>query len=308
MINKSIVFILIINFCLFNSLQANVNNKIIVKVGNEIITNFELKNKILTNIFLSGKEVNQENIDSLKRVVLDQLINLKLKKIELNKFEIQKDKNRINNYLNSISQNNIEDFKIKFKKNNLSFDLFVEEIDTEFRWQKLIYSIYSKKIVINEESVNEEVKEIFLNNNIVKEFELSEIVIDLSLNDTSNKKIEDILNQIKSVGFEEVALNYSSSSTSLKKGYLGWVNEKSLSKEIYQSIQGLKSGEITKPIRQQNSILFLKLLNTRNVKGNNLDKDTIKKKIIEKKRTDLFNLYSQSRISILKNSTFIEYL
>ena len=308
MINKSIFFILVINFCFFNSLQANVNNKIIAKVGNEIITNFELKNKILTNIFLSGKEVNQANIDSLKRVVLNQLINLKLKKIELNKFEIQKDKNRINNYLNSISQNNIEDFKIKFKKNNLSFDLFVEEIDTEFRWQKLIYSIYSKKIVINEESVNEEVKEIFLNNNIVKEFELSEIVIDLSLNDTSNKKIEDILNQIKSVGFEEVALNYSSSSTSLKKGYLGWVNEKSLSKEIYQSIQGLKSGEITKPIRQQNSILFLKLLNTRNVKGNNLDKDTIKKKIIEKKRTDLFNLYSQSRISILKNSTFIEYL
>ena len=308
MINKSIFFILVINFCFFNSLQSNVNNKIIVKVGNEIITNFELKNKILTNIFLSGKEVNQANIDSLKKVVLNQLINLKLKKIELNKFEIQKDKNRINNYLNSISQNNIEDFKIKFKKNNLSFDLFVEELDTEFRWQKLIYSIYSKKIVINEESVNEEVKEIFLNNNIVKEFELSEIVIDLSLNDTSNKKIEDILNQIKSVGFEEVALNYSSSSTSLKKGYLGWVNEKSLSKEIYQSIQGLKSGEITKPIRQQNSILFLKLLNTRNVKGINLDKDKIKKKIIEKKRTDLFNLYSQSRISILKNSTFIEYL
>ena len=87
----------------------------------------------------------------MKKVVLNQLINLKLKKIELNKFEIQKDKNRINNYLNSISQNNIEDFKIKFKKNNLSFDLFVEEIDTEFRWQKLIYSIYSKKIVINEE-------------------------------------------------------------------------------------------------------------------------------------------------------------
>ena len=116
MINKSIFFILVINFCFFNSLQANVNNKIIVKVGNEIITNFELKNKILTNIFLSGKEVNQANIDSLKRVVLNQLINLKLKKIELNKFEIQKDKNRINNYLNSISQNNIEDFKIKFKK------------------------------------------------------------------------------------------------------------------------------------------------------------------------------------------------
>ena len=64
MINKSI-FYFSNKFLFFNSLQANVNNKIIVKVGNEIITNFELKNKILTNIFYQ-KEVNQANIDILK--------------------------------------------------------------------------------------------------------------------------------------------------------------------------------------------------------------------------------------------------
>ena len=156
-----LIFILSIFLLLTEQSFSATTNKILLKVGNKIITNYELKNKILSTLILSKQEINQKNIDSLKRVVLNQLINLKLKKIELNKFEIQKDKNRINNYLNSISQNNIEDFKIKFKKNNLSFDLYVEEIDTEFRWQKLIYSIYSKKIVINEESVNEEVKEIF---------------------------------------------------------------------------------------------------------------------------------------------------
>ena len=308
MINKSIVIVLIINFIFFDSVRANVNNKIIVKVGNEIVTNFELKNKILTNIFLSERELNQENIDSLKKVMLDQLINQKLKKIELNKFKIEKDKNRINNYLNSISRNNIEEFKIKFKENNLSFDLFVDEIDTEFRWQKLIYSIYSKKIVIKDETINKEIEEIFLNNKTIKEFELSEIVIDINLNESVDKKIVKILNEIKSIGFEDTALNYSSSSTSLKKGYLGWINEKSLSGEIYQRIRNLNLGEVTQPITQQNSILFLKLLNSRTVDGNDLDRDKIKKKIIEKKRSDLFNLYSQSKISILKNNTFIEYL
>ena len=308
MINKSIILVLVINFVFFGSLQANVKNKIIVKVGNEIVTNFELKNKILTNIFLSKKELNQENIDILKKVLLDQLINLKLKKIELNKFKIEKDENRINSYLNSISKNNIEELKIKFKENNLSFDLFVDEIDTEFRWQKLIYSIYSKKIVIKDENINKEIEEIFLNNKTIKEFELSEIVIDINLNEPADKKIEKILNEIKSIGFEEAALNYSSSSTSLKKGYLGWINEKSLSGEIYESIRNLNLGEITQPITQQNGILFLKLLNTRTVGGNDLNRDIIKKNIIEKKRSDLFNLYSQSKISILKNNTFIEYL
>ena len=308
MINKSIVLALVINFIFFGGLQANVNNKIIVKVGSEIVTKLELKNKILTNIFLSGRELNQENIDSLKKVMLDQLINLKLKKIELKKFKIKKDKNRINSYLNSISKNNVEEFKIKFKENNLSFDLFVDEIDTEFRWQKLIYSIYSNKIVIKDETINKEIEEIFLNNKTIQEFELSEIVIDINLNEPTDKKIEKILNEIKLIGFEETALNYSSSSTSLKKGYLGWINEKSLSGEIYQSIKNLNLGEVTQPITQQNTILFLKLLNTRTVGGNDLDRDIIKKNIIEKKKSDLFNLYSQSKISILKNNTLIEYL
>lgn len=308
MINKLIVYFVIINLFFLKSLQANFNNKIIVKVGNEIITNFELKNKILTNIFLTGKDVTQTNIDQVKGVVLDQLIDLKLKKIELKKLKIEKDKNRINNYLNSISKNNIEKLKIDFKKNNLSYDLFVEEIDTEFRWQKFIYSIYSKEININEETINKEIEKILLSKNLVKEFELSEIVIDLNLNESPDEKLEKISNQIKSIGFEETALSYSSSSTSMKKGYLGWINEKSLSKEIYQSIKDLKVGEITEPIKKQNNILILKLLDTRNVEGSSLNRETIKKNIIQKKRTDLFNLYSQSRISILKNSTLIEYL
>lgn len=308
MINKLIVYFVIINLFFLKSLQANFNNKIIVKVGNEIITNFELKNKILTNIFLTGKDVTQTNIDQVKGVVLDQLIDLKLKKIELKKLKIEKDKNRINNYLNSISKNNIEKLKIDFKKNNLSYDLFVEEIDTEFRWQKFIYSIYSKEININEETINKEIEKILLSKNLVKEFELSEIVIDLNLNESQDEKLEKISNQIKLIGFEETALSYSSSSTSMKKGYLGWINEKSLSKEIYQSIKDLKVGEITEPIKKQNNILILKLLDTRNVEGSSLNRETIKKNIIQKKRTDLFNLYSQSRISILKNSTLIEYL
>ena len=122
------------------------------------------------------------------------------------------------------------------------------------------------------------------------------------------KKIEEISNKIKNIGFEKVALNNSSSSTSVKKGYLGWVNEKSLSNEIYQIIKELKLDEVTKPIKQQSKILFLKLLDKRIVEEKNFDKEIIKKNIIEKKRTDLFNLYSQSRISILKNNTFIEYL
>ena len=46
---------------------ASIDNKIIVKVGEEIITSYELKNKILTTLFLSGQEINQSSINNLKK-------------------------------------------------------------------------------------------------------------------------------------------------------------------------------------------------------------------------------------------------
>ena len=62
---------------------------------------------------------------------------------------IKKDEGRINSYLKSISGNNIQNFKNKFFENNLDFELFLDEVDTEIRWQQLIYTLYGKKIDIN---------------------------------------------------------------------------------------------------------------------------------------------------------------
>ena len=71
---------------LFYLLPVKVNaitNKIVLKVENEIITNYEVKNKILTSLILAGDEVTQENIDKLKKQALDSLIQNKLKLLSL---------------------------------------------------------------------------------------------------------------------------------------------------------------------------------------------------------------------------------
>ena len=77
------IFKVILFFSLFlfnNYLYAKINNKIIVKIENQIITNYEIKNKILVSLILDNKEINQENINSLKNQSLESLVLLKLKK------------------------------------------------------------------------------------------------------------------------------------------------------------------------------------------------------------------------------------
>ena len=48
----------------------------------------------------------------------------------------------------------------KFKINNLDYNLFLEEIEIQTRWQNFIYIFYKGKIEINENSVNDELKKL----------------------------------------------------------------------------------------------------------------------------------------------------
>ena len=302
----SIIFFFLI-FFLNGILNAKIENKIIVKVGNEVITSFEIKNKILRTLILNNSNINQENIDKLKEQVLDNLINIKLKENELKKTNVEIDTNRINEYLSKISSNDIAKLKNLFKQNNVSFELFIDELKTEFRWQKFIYQKYSKKIEVNENSLNDEIETLLKDQLEVKEVNLSEIQLLNNQNINNKKFMQNIFDEIKNNGFENTALKFSVSSSSSEKGSLGWINIKTLSKSIYDLVSNMSPGDISEPIIQSNNILLIKLNKERKVSRTDLDKDEMKKRLIKQKENELFNLYSISHLSIIKNKYFVEY-
>jgi len=302
----SIIFFFLI-FFLNGILNAKIENKIIVKVGNEVITSFEIKNKILRTLILNNSNINQENIDKLKEQVLDNLVNIKLKENELKKTNVEIDTNRINEYLSKISSNDIAKLKNLFIQNNVSFELFIDELKTEFKWQKFIYQKYSKKIEVNENSLNDEIETLLKDQLEVKEVNLSEIQLLNNQNINNKKFIQNIFDEIKQNGFENTALKFSVSSSSSEKGSLGWINIKTLSKSIYDLVSNMSPGDISEPIIQSNNILLIKLNKERKVSRTDLDKDEMKKRLIKQKENELFNLYSISHLSIIKNKYFVEY-
>tara|TARA_Y100001970_G_scaffold263078_1_gene348090 strand:+ start:546 stop:1475 length:930 start_codon:yes stop_codon:yes gene_type:complete len=302
---KVISILILINIT--SAVFAKIENKIILKIENEIITNYEIKNKILRSLVLSGQAISQDNINRFKSQALDTLVQLKIKKIELQKYDISKNETQINAYLNSISSNNILSLKEKFKLNNLSYELFLEEIEIESKWQKLIFQIYSSKINIDENIINEDLKKLLKNKISIKELNLSEIELLTSKDKSDKEKIFNLLNEIEKIGFESAALKYSISSTATNKGNLGWVNSKSLSKEIYDILKKMKPGQISEPINRQNSILILKLNDVRVSKTEDINIAELKERLLNQKKNELFNLYSKSHLSKLKNNSLIEY-
>ena len=88
---KKFLIFLFVFFTGFNCLSfAKDENKIVVKIENELITSYDVKNKILTSLVLSNIEITQENINKLKRKSLEELISNRLKRIELSKYSLKK--------------------------------------------------------------------------------------------------------------------------------------------------------------------------------------------------------------------------
>ncbi len=302
---KKIIIILVL-FSFNNKVTANIQNKIVLKVENEIITEFEIKNKILSTLLISNQAINQQNINQLKEQSLDSLILTRLKKIELSKYNFKNNSKEMNLYFNQISSKNPLELKKIFEDNNIDFDLFSEEIEIQLKWQKLIYNLYSEKIKIDENEIVNEIRQIQSLQEEMYEYKLSEIEV---LNDNKNydKIVSDLQQKINTLGFENTALKFSISGSNIKKGDLGWIESKSLSENIYKIVSSLKIGEVSRPIKRTNSILFLKLIDKKKLNIETSNFDNLKKRLINRKKNDLFDLYSRSHLSKLKNSSFIEY-
>ena len=163
---KKKIFFLIFVFVL-SSLpisNAEIKNSILVKVGNEIITSLDLRNEILTNLIVNKIDINQENIDASKNLAIKKLINKKIKRIEITKYKITDyNKNDLQKYLSNISnlfETNSSGLKKLFETNNINYDTFIYNYETELLWNTLIFRIYSNQTNINIIEVENELEKI----------------------------------------------------------------------------------------------------------------------------------------------------
>ena len=178
--NLLIIFVLILFN--INNLIA-LENKILFKIDNEIITTIDVYEEIK---FLKtfNSEINNLKEKEIIEISKNSIIRDKVKKIEIMNYieEIKVEDKFLLKYIESkysnIGLNSIKIFENYLKKNNLNVELAKEKIAIELIWNDIIFQKFSSKININKEMIK---KEILTNSQkkLQKEFLLSEIVFDV---------------------------------------------------------------------------------------------------------------------------------
>ena len=287
--NIFIYFFLII---LTSFKSTAVENKILLKVNNEIITSIDILNEIK---YLNLINSEFKNLDKFKvyEISKNSLIREKIKENELknnfSKIEIDEEilEKVILNYFSDFNISSMQSFEDFINENNLNFKKIIKKVTIDLMWNELIYQKYKNNIRIDEDSIRNQI----LKKDKQYEFLISEIVFDLKSNENLEKKYNLIKKTIDEENFSNAVLIFSISDSVKNNGKLGWVKETSLSDKIKEKIKRTKLGEITKPIKIPGGFMILKIEDKKeSIVNLNIDKEI--QLVIKKKTNEQFNQYS----------------
>ncbi len=294
-LNKKLFKTVFVIYLFFFNYTIAIENKILFKVNDQIITSIDILNEINYLSFINSdfQKLDKQRIYEVSK---NSLIREKIKEIDLNqKFqELKLDDDYLNilikNYSKNIGFENINTFYSELKKNNIKIEEIKKKITIESLWNQLIVDKFLRNVKIDEKNIKKSLKI----KKKQKEFLLSEILFSLDTNNKLPSKIKLINQSILEEGFSKAALIHSISNTNNIGGQLDWISEASLNKKIKLALKDLKVGSITKPILLPGGYLILKINNIREV-DQKIDQkkefEKIKRAKINEQLNQMSNLY-----------------
>ena len=303
-----IIFIIIVLISSGIKQSNALENKILFKIDNEIITTIDIYEEIkFLKVF--NPEINNLDETKLYEISKSSILRDKIKKIEIMNFmdELKvNDKfilNLINNKYPKIKVESLENFEIYLKNNNLNSENIREKFTIELIWNDMVYQKFSKKIIIDKEKIKNEILQ-SAKKDKQREVLLSEIIFNVNKKNEFTDKYEKILLDIEKIGFKKTALIHSNSDTASNGGLIGWIKEDNLNQNIKEIISKLQPGQFTKPIRTTSGYMLIKIEEEREYLSNlNLD-DKIEE-VIKFKMNNQLNQFSNMYFNKLKKNSTI---
>jgi len=291
------IYIGIINIIFLLSFHASnliaYENKIIVKVNNEIVTSIDIENEI-NYLKMLNPQVNNLDKNKLINIAKNSLIRERIKIITL--LNVVEEIKVRDEYLNEIIKssyeklglNTFDQYKKYLENNQLKIEYIKNKISVEAIWNELIYKKFNSKVVINKDKIINEVKD----NSDIKML-LSEIVFQVKNKNDLEKKYNQIKNDIQSEGFENAALIHSISNSASSGGKIGWINKNSLNEIFNDALLDLKIGEYSRPILTQAGFVIIRI--------NDIKKDKSNEQSIEKKVDTLIRIKTNQQLNQFSN-------
>tara|TARA_Y100001970_G_scaffold218050_2_gene267295 strand:+ start:2630 stop:3565 length:936 start_codon:yes stop_codon:yes gene_type:complete len=299
------IYLFAIIFFIINPVSSENKIKIELQIENEILTNIDFLNE---KNYLVALNNNLKNLpkNQLKKIAKESLIREKIKKIELLKIYDFKKADKysdqiLKDFYKRLNFKNREEFNSYILSFNLNILDIKEKLKIETLWNELIFKKYNNQVKIDEEKIKSKIKN---QKNILKEYNVSEILFQLNSDENLNEKYKLIQKNIEKAGFKNSANIFSVSDSSKFGGEIGWINQNQLNDKLLKEIESLEISQITKPIQTSSGYLIIKLNDKREKEKELSFEKTFKQMVTEEKNRQL-NQFSLIYFNKIKQNTYI---
>lgn len=261
-------FVISLLWCIFAQplpVHAAPPHSTAIIVGDDIITHHDVEQRLNVALVTSGLAQTEENRRLLLPQIVQLLIDEALYRQEAKVLDIAISEQEIASALASIEQKNglpQNSFDMFLQENNLSRESFVDQLEAQLAWKKIITRKIRPFLSVSAREVQEELEHI-QSHKLQEEVYISEITLPIE-DEKDHSKIQSLANQLytelqRGVSFLKVAKQFSRSSSADNGGEIGWIASRQLAKPLRNALLTLKVGDVSAPIRTENSYTLLRL-------------------------------------------------
>ena len=245
--------------------------KIVAIVNDEIISGYDLNQRIALTILLSGFPDTQKTRQQLINPTVARLIDDRLKMQEAARFNISVSDEQVFEAISFLEKNNgMEPGQIDrmLQQGNVDIETILAQVRANLTWNRVIQERIMTRITISDEEV-ESVQQRLENNKGKSEYLLSEIYLPVESNTPETQvrnAVADLVSQLRSgASFQRAAAQISQGATAASGGSIGWVLEDEVPPEIAAVLPSLRPGEVSDPIRTTDGYYILLVQQSRKI-------------------------------------------
>ncbi|WP_339632334.1 peptidylprolyl isomerase [uncultured Sneathiella sp.] len=251
--------------------------KIVAVVNDEVISGYDLNQRIKLTIILSGFPDTQQTRQQLVDPTVARLIDDRLKMQEAARYNITVSDEEVLNaiaYLEETNGMQPGQMDRMLRQNNIDIETMTAQVRANLIWNRLIEARIMPRITISDEEV-EAVRQAMEANKGKTEYLLSEIYLPIepSAPETQVRdSIANLVSQLRSgASFERAASQFSQGATAASGGSIGWVLEEDVEPEIAEILPDLGTNRISDPLRSGAGFYIVTVKATRTILENNPD-------------------------------------
>ena len=262
---KRLVLIAVFSFISFSSQSAELTDFVVAKINNKAIADSEVVDRysfVVLTAKLSVKEAGEQKI--LREQIIDKMVDEELIRQDAKNLKIEAGEKEIKDGIELIAlqrKQTPEQFKALLQRNNLSFESYSKQVETEILWSKIIAETLRSKVKVSDVEVREFFEQHKLNSD-VRKFLLAEVLISPSEN--AVQLASKLAIELKSgADFKTIVKQFSSSVIGDGSGEIGWVAQTDLDPKIYVAISKLGKGDYSDSVQLADGYHIFKLLDSR---------------------------------------------